>query len=91
MNYSRAVFALVPALLIVAPAVATGASAPVGSMMKACGEGYYQDSRGHCVPRPQRARQAPDGASARCRDGTYSFSHSRRGTCSRHGGVAVWL
>ena len=34
---------------------------------------------------------APAGASARCRDGTYSFSAHRRGTCSHHGGVAQWL
>ena len=37
------------------------------------------------------AQAVPPGASARCRDGTYSFSASRRGTCSRHGGVAQWL
>jgi hypothetical protein len=30
-------------------------------------------------------------ASAQCRDGTYSFSAHRRGTCSHHGGVAAWL
>jgi hypothetical protein len=34
---------------------------------------------------------APVGATARCRDGTYSYSQSRRGTCSWHGGVAAWL
>ncbi|HZQ29492.1 MAG TPA: DUF3761 domain-containing protein [Patescibacteria group bacterium] len=33
----------------------------------------------------------PNGASAICRDGTYSFSQHRRGTCSHHGGVAQWL
>src|SRR5215470_14634565 len=33
----------------------------------------------------------PVGATAKCRDGTYSFSQSRRGTCSHHGGVAQWL
>jgi hypothetical protein len=38
-----------------------------------------------------RRRASPAGASARCRDGTYSYSRSRRGTCSHHGGVAVWL
>jgi len=32
----------------------------------------------------------PSGASAQCRDGTYSYSSHRRGTCSHHGGVAVW-
>jgi len=33
----------------------------------------------------------PSGASARCRDGTYSFSQHRSGTCSYHGGVSEWL
>ncbi|XIG79727.1 hypothetical protein C1N81_12540 [Streptomyces sp. SGAir0957] len=35
--------------------------------------------------------QAPAGASAQCNDGSYSYSAHRRGTCSHHGGVAVWL
>src|SRR2546427_8715340 len=43
----------------------------------------------------QQAQQpmprAPTGATARCRDGTYSFSRHRSGTCSHHGGVAMWL
>ena len=34
---------------------------------------------------------APPGATARCRDGTYSFSKHHQGTCSHHGGVAAWL
>jgi Protein of unknown function (DUF3761) len=34
---------------------------------------------------------APPGATARCRDGTYSFSQHHQGTCSHHGGVAMWL
>jgi hypothetical protein len=38
-----------------------------------------------------RADAAPPGATARCRDGTYSFSQHRSGTCSHHGGVAEWL
>lgn len=45
---------------------------------------------------PARAQQpvdsaAPAGAAARCRDGTYSFSRHRSGTCLHHGGVATWL
>ncbi len=32
----------------------------------------------------------PGGASARCVDGTYSYSRHRSGTCSHHHGVAVW-
>jgi hypothetical protein len=31
------------------------------------------------------------GASARCRDGSLSYSAHRSGTCSHHGGVAAWL
>ncbi|MBK1888687.1 DUF3761 domain-containing protein [Undibacterium sp. 14-3-2] len=31
----------------------------------------------------------PQGVSARCRDGSYSFSKKHRGTCSRHGGVVT--
>jgi hypothetical protein len=34
---------------------------------------------------------APPGATARCNDGTYSFSQTHSGTCSHHGGVAAWL
>lgn len=30
------------------------------------------------------------GATAKCRDGSLSYSRNRRGTCSHHGGVAVW-
>ena len=29
-------------------------------------------------------------ATARCKDGTYSFSTNRSGTCSWHGGVDKW-
>lgn len=33
----------------------------------------------------------PNGATAKCRDGTFSSSAHRSGTCSRHGGVAQWF
>ena len=33
----------------------------------------------------------PAGATARCVDGTYSFSQHRSGTCSHHGGVEKWI
>lgn len=55
------------------------------------GDDYYINSRGVRVRRPVRSSTAPAGATARCQDGTYSFSQSRRGTCSHHGGVAEWL
>lgn len=58
---------------------------------KTCGPDTYVNVRGKCVHRPVRADRPPAGASAKCRDGTYSFSQNRRGTCSHHGGVAAWL
>ena len=32
----------------------------------------------------------PDGATGKCADGTFSYSASYRGMCSRHGGVALF-
>lgn len=43
------------------------------------------------APSPRFTKKHPIGATALCRDGTYSFSQNRRGTCSHHGGVAQWL
>lgn len=54
-------------------------------------DNYYTNSQGNQVHSPAYSDSVPAGASAVCRDGTYSFSQSRRGTCSRHGGVAQWL
>jgi hypothetical protein len=56
------------------------------------GRGYI-NSRGQWIPSPAQTMdgKAPDGATARCGDGSYSFSQSRRGTCSWHGGVSEWL
>ena len=52
---------------------------------------HYTNSYGNTVQSPTRYNKAPVGATALCRDGSYSFSQSRRGTCSHHGGVAKWL
>ncbi|MBQ0016422.1 MAG: DUF3761 domain-containing protein [Bacteroidales bacterium] len=52
---------------------------------------YYTNSYGRRVQSPTRYSSAPAGATALCRDGSYSFSQSRRGTCSHHGGVARWF
>ena len=46
-------------------------------------------------PAPKAAAPAaedknPAGAIARCKDGFYSHSKQRTGSCSRHGGVAKW-
>lgn len=56
-----------------------------------CPNGTYVNSAGNTVCRPYQSNSAPAGATAQCGDGTYSYSQSRRGTCSHHGGVARWL
>jgi hypothetical protein len=60
--------------------------------------GYYTNSNGHEVPRPCGNWRAdtgvvPQGATALCRDGTYSYSEHpyAKGTCSYHGGVVKHL
>jgi hypothetical protein len=50
----------------------------------------YVNVDGVRVPSPVFTDKKPTGATARCRDGAYSFSRHRRGTCSYHGGVAEW-
>lgn len=51
---------------------------------------YYTNVYGSRVQSPTSYSSRPAGATALCRDGTYSFSQNRRGTCSHHGGVAKW-
>jgi hypothetical protein len=53
--------------------------------------GYYINSNGQKVSSPVKSEVVPKGASAKCKDGTYSFSKHRSGTCSGHKGVAKWL
>jgi hypothetical protein len=74
------------------PAAQTSGVAHKDSAKAKCTDnGTYVNSKGQTVPRPENCSAPPKGASAQCRDGTYSFSTSRRGTCSHHGGVAKWL
>jgi hypothetical protein len=37
------------------------------------------------------AAGAPSGATAKCKDGSFSMSKQHSGACSHHGGVASWL
>jgi hypothetical protein len=54
--------------------------------------GCYYNVDGNCVHRPAKPLDGvpPPGATAKCRDGTSSFSQHHSGTCSGHGGVAQW-
>lgn len=67
------------------PAKTTAPAAPAPAE---CGADYYRNSDGNCVHRPG---DNPSGATAVCKDGTYSYSQHRSGTCSGHGGVRTWL
>lgn len=71
-----------------APAASALAAQPGSASATACGRGFYKNVSGHCVKRPG---SDPSGATARCGDGSYSYSEHASGTCSHHGGVARWL
>ena len=45
----------------------------------------------HATAGVSPAGPAPAGATAKCRDGTWSHSQHHSGTCSHHGGVAQFL
>jgi hypothetical protein len=77
------------ATLAAAAVAASGASAHSATdRLASCKVGYYKNVSGHCVHRPS---SSPVGATARCYDGSYSYSEHASGTCSHHGGVARWI
>ncbi|MDQ1513938.1 MAG: hypothetical protein QOC59_1780 [Microbacteriaceae bacterium] len=51
----------------------------------------YVNVDGNTIHSPVTASSAPSGATAKCNDGTWSFSQHHSGTCSGHHGVAEWL
>ncbi len=75
-----------------APSPTTQTTAPATSP-GTCAADYYRNGDGVCVHRPVKVQGSavPQGATAHCRDGSYSFSQHHRGVCSHHGGVANWL
>jgi hypothetical protein len=73
------------------PTEGDAANSPYGPAGEECTNGSYTNSAGNTVCSPEEAPGPPPGATAECADGTYSFSESRSGTCSHHGGVASWL
>jgi hypothetical protein len=72
-------------------------SAAIGSASPASpspgGGGCYIAESGDCVPYPQKGGPQPPGATARCEDGSWSFSEHpyAGGTCHGHGGVQTVL
>ena len=67
---------------------ATAAPLHVHATAPMCKHGFYENVDGNCVERPDGNAK---GATAKCRDGTYSHSKHASGTCSGHHGVAVWI
>lgn len=43
------------------------------------------------IPLSDNDKQYPQGATAKCKDGTYSYSQKRSGTCAGHKGVDFWI
>lgn len=72
-------------------AVSQTTVAPATGAPVSCGADFYRNVDGICVHRPESSATVPAGATAVCRDGTYSFSQHHQGTCSRHGGVSRWI
>lgn len=80
-----------PAQTPIAPLVKEVVTPESTSNVPLSNDNHYINVDGERVHSPAYAPSVPAGASARCKDGTYSFSRNRRGTCSGHGGVAEWL
>ena len=68
-----------------APTAKSATSVPLSN------NNHYVNSSGNVVHSPAKAPSVPQGATAVCGDGSYSFSQHRQGTCSHHGGVSRWL
>ena len=73
-----------PAATGTAPAPATGTSPTAAA-----------NNQPHNQTNPNASGEHPDnnpqGATAQCKDGTYSHATHHQGACSNHGGVAKWL
>ncbi len=74
-------------LLLSIPAAAQIIDSPTNGE---CPPDYYQNSDHKCVEHPTPYNDH-GAATAICNDGDYSYSQHHSGTCSRHGGVKVFL
>ncbi|MGC2234934.1 MAG: DUF3761 domain-containing protein [Pyrinomonadaceae bacterium] len=75
-----------PSRLVTVPPSSASTTAPTKK------QSNTTESKTSKTPSPVTTeKQIPtSGATARCRDGSLSYSQNRRGTCSHHGGVAEW-
>ena len=91
-SFSKLGLAAIVAFATLSPAASTAQTFTATNSIHIyeCKKSQYKNSAGKCVSSPKKAEGWPAGSSAKCGDGTYSFSQNRKGTCSRHGGVSVW-
>ena len=84
---------LVAAFLVTGSIGAPAQQTPTPDDSQLTEHGHYVNSNGQTIHSPAHSKDGsiPAGATARCSDGSYSFSQHRRGTCSHHGGVDSWL
>jgi Protein of unknown function (DUF3761) len=85
---------IILSVALVAPwVVHADAPPPAPSESQLVEHGSYINKDGLRVHSPAHTKdgQQPVGASAQCRDGSYSFSRHHQGTCAQHGGVSRWL
>jgi hypothetical protein len=62
-----------------------------GSALAQQAQPYYRSTDGSEVHSPTHHPNSRYGReTAICEDGTHSYSHHHRGTCSHHGGVEKW-
>jgi len=72
-----------------APAPSAAASSPSAPAATTAAKSTPAASKS--APVAAAGNSDPTGATAKCKDGTYSKSQHHSGTCSHHGGVAEWL
>jgi len=87
-----------PSSTSAAPTAGTAPAAPAPSSDAASHSAPAAKAAARSTPSASKSAPAeaggksdPTGATAKCKDGTYSKSTHRTGTCSHHGGVAEWL
>jgi hypothetical protein len=94
MNHARHVGIAIALSFALSSHPARADTAPVtvtctdGTTSTATGQGACSH---HGGVNKNAAPPAPAGATAKCKDGTYSMSKTRSGSCSKHGGVDQWL
>lgn len=81
------------ALAVALPGQSLAQAQPGSDQSQLIERGHYTNQNGQSVHSPAHSVNGavPAGATARCKDGAYSFSKHRSGTCSGHHGVAEWL